>query len=583
MGNFSNDAGEDKAELQSNSKNNNKVETTQSFKESSATSLSCWFTNTDKPSSSPSSPLQFNKLIENISVDVVIVGGGISGLSTAYILSRSGKSVAVIEDGYIGSGETGHTTAHITHALDDRYFNLEKTFGTDGAIQAAESHTKAIDLIESVVDKEGIDCDFERLDGYLFMDSTDSKSTLDKELEATHKAGINTELIPNSPLTSFDTGPCLRFPNQAQFHPLKYLKGLSKAILNNNGKIFTETHAEEVYNDRVITTDGYRIEAKDIVIATNAPIVDKASKIYDKQIPYRTYAIGALVKKGAVPKALYWDTGDNNSKNIVQPYHYVRTQKLEYTHSIGIESVENKTYTKSNGSNDSLYELLIVGGEDHKTGNENDMEKRHKKLAEWAKNRFPIEGIIYRWSGQVMEPLDSLAFIGLNPMGNNESANKNNIYIATGDSGNGITHGTIAGILLSDLIAGKQNKWSDLYNPSRRTAGSTNQGNNNNDKENQTEDNPTTINKTQNKSFILSLSSEQGAIIEENPDNPIAVYKDKNGQVHAFSAKCTHLGCTLTWNPLEKSFDCPCHGSRFFNNGKVINGPANKELEKNKM
>jgi Rieske Fe-S protein len=182
-----------------------------------------------------------------------------------------------------------------------------------------------------------------------------------------------------------------------------------------------------------------------------------------------------------------------------------------------------------------------------------------------------------------MEPLDSLAFIGLNPMDNNESANKNNIYIATGDSGYGITHGTIAGILLSDLIAGKQNKWSDLYNPSRRTAASTNQGNNNNDKENQTEDNPTTINKTQNKSFIQSLSSEQGTIIEENPDNPIAVYKDKNGQVHTFSTKCTHLGCTLTWNPLEKSFDCPCHGSRFFNNGKVINGPANKELEKNKM
>lgn len=160
-------------------------------------------------------------------MDVAIIGGGIAGLTTAYLLSKSGKKVAVIEDGYIGSGETGRTTAHITHALDDRYYNLEQKHGLDGARNAANSHTAAINLIESIVKEENIDCDFERLDGFLFLDPTDTKGSLDKELEATHKAGINTtEIVEKAPLQSFNTGPCIRFPNQAQFQPLKYLRSV---------------------------------------------------------------------------------------------------------------------------------------------------------------------------------------------------------------------------------------------------------------------------------------------------------------------------------------------------------------------
>ena len=396
-------------------------------------------------------PIKFTKLTRNITQtdNIVVIGGGIAGITTAYLLSKAGRKVVLVEDGYIGSGETGRTTAHITHALDDRYYNLEQAHGIEGSRIAAESHTAAINLIETIVNEEKIDCDFEKVDGFLFLDPSDKKESLDKELEATHRAGIGAELISRAPLNYFDTGPCLRFPNQAQFQPLKYLRGLSQVIVHNyGGEIFTETHAQNISSEGIKTSDGCIINTRNIVIATNAPIVNQTSRMYDKQEPYRTYVIGARIKKDSIPKGLYWDTGDQNSKNRMPPYHYVRIQRLE---------------------NDENDDLLIVGGEDNKTGTVVDRaeerEEQFKRLEVWTKERFHIEGIAYEWSGQIMEPLDSLAFIGRNPDSN--YTNDNNIYIATGDSGNGITHGTIAGMLLSDLILGKNNTWSSLYDPSR--------------------------------------------------------------------------------------------------------------------
>ena len=266
---------------------------------------SSWFVDVD------SSSLRFQKLEKDISADVIIVGGGIAGMTTAYLLSKMRKKVAIVDDGNIGSGETGRTTAQITHALDDRYYDIEKMHGRKGARLAAESHTAAIDMVESIVRKENIDCDFERLDGYLFLDPTDKKISLDYELAASHKAGITaTEIVDRAPLKSFDTGPCLRFPNQAQFQPLKYLTGLALAIMRNGGMVFTETHVQDVINTGIRTADGRKITAKKIVVATNGLIIDKISKIYDKQVPVRTYVITARFKKGAIPKALYWDTGN---------------------------------------------------------------------------------------------------------------------------------------------------------------------------------------------------------------------------------------------------------------------------------
>lgn len=528
---------------------------------------SSWYANLEEP-------IKSAKLTDNVlsslggePVDVAIIGGGIAGLTTAYLLSKSGKKVAVIEDGYIGSGETGRTTAHITHALDDRYYNLEQKHGLDGARSAANSHTAAINLIESIVKEENIDCDFERLDGFLFLDPTDTKESLDKELEATHKAGINTtEIVEKAPLQSFNTGPCIRFPNQAQFQPLKYLRGLYHAIIRNEGQIFTETHAQEINSDSIKTIDDYTLKARNIVIATNAPIIDKTSKIYDKQDAFRTYVIGARIKKGAIPTALYWDTGNQNSENLVAPYHYVRIQKRD-----------------NDEDND---DLLIIGGEDHQTGNfssDDDIEKRYSRLESWAKDRFPIEAIEYRWSGQVMEPQDSIAFIGHNP-----GDNRNNIYIATGDSGNGITHGTIAGILLTDLILGKSNPWTALYDPSRKPRKvpgakseeveetQSQEAEKPTDQDEQENDKRSSSKSEEKMTSLENLKERQGIVLEEEK---IAAYKDPKGQLHTYSAVCTHLGCTVTWNNSEKSFDCPCHGSRFSSSGTVINGPANTGLE----
>jgi glycine/D-amino acid oxidase-like deaminating enzyme/nitrite reductase/ring-hydroxylating ferredoxin subunit len=534
----------------------------------SGSNESSWYANIEEPIKSSKLTYNIPSSSSGEPVDVAIIGGGIAGLTTAYLLSKSGNKVAVIEDGYIGSGETGRTTAHITHALDDRYYNLEQKHGLDGARNAADSHTAAINLIESTVKEENINCDFERLDGFLFLDPTDRKESLNKELEATHRAGITTtEIVEKTPPQSFDTGPCIRFPNQAQFQPLKYLRGLYDSLSSNKVQIFTETHAQKVNSDNIETADGYTVKTRNIVIATNAPIIDKTSKIYDKQDAYRTYVIGARIKKGAVPTALYWDTGNQNSENLVAPYHYVRIQKMD-------------NYNNKN------YDLLIVGGEDHQTGNissPEDIEKRYSELESWTRDRFPIEEIEYKWSGQVMEPQDSIAFIGHNP-----GDNGNNIYIATGDSGNGITHGTIAGILLTDLILGKSNPWTALYDPSRmprqnpgakfeegreaqfqEAEKSSNQYNQENDKKSPSEG-------EEKAASIESLTEIQGMVLEEKK---IAVYKDHKGHLHTYSAVCAHLGCIVTWNNSEKSFDCPCHGSRFSPTGNVINGPANTPLE----
>ncbi|HUP78723.1 MAG TPA: FAD-binding oxidoreductase, partial [Pirellula sp.] len=383
-----------------------------------------------------SSPASLSK---DVGTDVCVVGAGISGMTTAYLLLREGKSVVVLDDGPIGGGQTQRTTAHLTNAIDDRYIHIEDWHGYEGMRMAAESHTAAIDRIEAIVNEEKIECEFERLDGYLVGSSSESLEILQQELQAARRAGLSQiELIPHCPLREFNTVPCLRFPRQGQFHPLKYLTGLKQAVQRMGGLIITQTRVEKIESGPpaiIHTYLGPTVTAHSVVVATNSPFNDFVT-IHTKQAANISYVLGFEVPKGSVTKALYWD--------LESPYHYVRLQPLSESESSG--------------------ELLIVGGEDHKTGQANDADDRYGRIEEWTRKRFPASGkILYRWSGQVLETIDGLAFIGRNPL------DGQNVYIATGDSGQGMTHGTIAGILLTDLILERENPWSTLYDPSRKT------------------------------------------------------------------------------------------------------------------
>jgi glycine/D-amino acid oxidase-like deaminating enzyme/nitrite reductase/ring-hydroxylating ferredoxin subunit len=495
-------------------------------------------------------PLFTKKLDRDRDTDVVVIGGGIAGMTTAYLIRKSGKQVILVEDGCIGSGETGRTTAHLVTALDDRYYTLQEKFGERKTRLIAESQRMAIDFIERIVQEENISCDFERLPGYLFLHPTDDPQSLLRELQAASESVLDVTEIAHVPGMKSYQGSCLRFDRQAQFHPMKYLGGLCNSFLRNGGEVFTETHASQIDSSGIVSKEGFRITAKHVVVATNTPVSNKYIP-HLKQYAYRTYVIGARVKKGSVPKALWWDTGDHSTDADIPPYHYVRTQPL-----------------------DEMYDLLICGGEDHPTGLADATsipeKDRYMLLEHWARERFPIEDVVYKWSGQVMEPMDGLAFIGRNPM------SKDNMYIITGDSGNGMTNGTFAGMLISDLVNNRKNKWEKVYNPSRFkliTAGKTFFK----------EVVAGLVNYIRTKpkgepNDIHDLKAGEGKVIEME-GKKYGVFRDGSEQLHLVSADCTHMKCTVKWNPDEKSWDCPCHGSRFSWEGRVMHGPANADLE----
>jgi glycine/D-amino acid oxidase-like deaminating enzyme/nitrite reductase/ring-hydroxylating ferredoxin subunit len=490
--------------------------------------------------------LTFQPVSKDLHTEICIVGAGIAGLLTAYFLSKEGKKVIIIDDGEIGGGETCQTTAHITNVIDDRYYEIERLHGRENAKLAADSQTAAINAIEKIVKEENIDCDFKRLDGYLFFTPDEDADVLQQEYESCVLAGLDVVISETSPLECFNSYPCLKFPNQAEFHPLKFLNGLCKAIIKNDGEIFTNSHAESIEDSdkekdkkaTVILSNKYVITAENVVVCTNSPISDYVA-IHTKQAAYMTYVIGFIIPKDYVKEGLYWDDAE--------PYHYIRRYF------------------------DGEDEILIIGGEDNKTGQEHDQDERFKCLEEWARKNFSRLGSIkYRWAGQVMEPIDGLSFIGKDP------ENENNVYIATGDSGMGMTHSAFAGILLKDLICGYQNPWAELYDPKRITVKAADEF---------IKEGANVV--AQFTDYITpgdeshedKIEKGEGALIRDGLKK-MAVYKDEDGTVYKFSAVCPHLKCIVQWNSAEKTWDCPCHGSRFDCKGIVINGPALTDLEK---
>lgn len=483
--------------------------------------------------------IHFMPLHRDVDADVCIIGGGIAGLTTAYLLMKEGKKICLLEDQEIGSGQSGRSSAHFTVALDRSYHELEKIHGSLGIKTIAQSHMAAIQMVKDIVYQESLQCELESVDGLLFSTGK-IKDGIEQELQAIHRAGIENAHLETTSLLPFHTDALIRLPNQLQLNPLKYLKGLAEIIQRKGGRIFTHTHAKEIHGGtkaRVITGDGYKVSCKAIVIATNTPVNNWIS-VHHKQSAHRTYMISALIPTGSVPRGLYWDTLESN--------HYIRIQ-----------------------SHDQNNDLILIGGEGHRTGQEVDPESNYARLEKWSKEHFPqIQTFQNRWSGQVFESIDGLAYLGHNPF------DQNNVYIITGDSGSGMTHATIGAMIITDHLMGRINPWADLYSPSRLKLASI---------RDLVRENIRTV--SQYSDWIKEKKIEelediplgQGAVIRKGIRR-IAAYKDENGNVDLHSAVCPHLGGIVNWNAAEKSWDCPCHGSRFDCHGKVMEGPANRNL-----
>jgi glycine/D-amino acid oxidase-like deaminating enzyme/nitrite reductase/ring-hydroxylating ferredoxin subunit len=474
--------------------------------------------------------------------DTVIIGAGIAGISTAYELATQGQKVIVIDRGEIAGGITARTTAHLAPLCDDLTSEMIKLRGEDISKAFYESQAAAIDRIEEIQKKHGIDCDFRRLDGFLFQAlGTDSK-IIDEELDAVQKVGAPVQRIVGVALEHCDAQHALKYLRQATFHPLKYLRGLANEVASHQGEFYAGTTVTEIAKneDGTITVkcDGGLVTAKAAVVATNSPISNLFA-LHTKMAPYRSYAMAFEIKAGALPDALYWDTLD--------PYHYVRLQP-----------------------GDQQKDYVIVGGGDHKSGEADDATLRFDALGAWARNLIPALGEeTHRWSGQVLETIDYAAFIGRNP------GNKN-IYVHTGDSGQGITHGVVGSLLNSALILRKKTRWADVYDPGRKTPMAVG---------NFLKENLTAVKNFAEylapgelKSFD-ELKPGAGAIIRQGLSK-CAAYRDKSGELLLRSAACTHIGCHLHWNSFETCWDCPCHGSQFAVDGTALNAPAVASLDR---
>lgn len=484
---------------------------------------SLWLKSTPSPS--------FPPLAGDLATDVCIVGGGVAGLTAALLLQQAGKRVAVLDAGKLCNGVTGFTTAHLTEALDTRWFELIRRFGGERAKLAARSQRAALERIALTVQEEGLaDCAFRLLPGYLYSET--GSSELERELEAARSLGMQVSMVPMAPLP-FGNQRALRFENQAQFHPLHYLLPLSRKLAARGVAIHEQTRALEFEDGEPcrVRTAGGTVTAKHVLVCTHSPVNDKLL-LQTKLAQYRSYVVTA---RAAAPiEGLFWDDAD--------PYHYLRMHDG----------------------------VLLAGGEDHKVGQKADTAEPYQRLKQYVRERF--KGAVFEdeWSAQVVETVDGLPYIGLNP-------GQSHTLVATGFAGNGMTHGTVAAMLLRDLVLGKHNPWAALYSPARVKPGSAAEW----VKENV--DFPLHLLgdrlKPAQARALEQVPAGQGRIVEVDGQK-LAAFRDEQGVLTVLSPVCTHMGCNVGWNPAERSWDCPCHGGRFNTQGEVINGPPIAPLKK---
>jgi glycine/D-amino acid oxidase-like deaminating enzyme/nitrite reductase/ring-hydroxylating ferredoxin subunit len=480
-------------------------------------------------------------LANNEKADVCVIGSGIAGLSAAYELVGAGLDVVVLDRGAIAGGMSARTSAHLTSMSDDTFKKLNGMRGVEGGKTFYQSHAAAISRIEQIQAGEGISCNFRRLNGYLFLAPNMTTQELDEEYDATRAVGMPIRKQKGVPFQGEESSATLVYPDQAAFHPLRYLKGIADSLTKRGARLYANSAVVSVEERDgavlVITEGGSKVSAANVVVASNSPVTNLFD-LHGKQAPYRTYVMAMTIPRDTIEDALYWDTLD--------PYHYVRLER---------------------GPGNTDY--LLVGGADHKSGEADDAGARFDALEAWMRARLPDLGkVTHRWSGQVLDPIDYAAFSGRNP-GNDH------VFVHTGDSGQGLTHGVIGSRLISRLILSGKADWEEFYSPGRKTVSAV---------KNFIAENIAAV-----KSFaeyvapgelssVDELKPGQGAIIREGMSK-IAAYRDETGRLHRRSAVCSHLGCHLHWNSFEKCWDCPCHGSQFSIDGAVLNAPAIHPLE----
>jgi glycine/D-amino acid oxidase-like deaminating enzyme/nitrite reductase/ring-hydroxylating ferredoxin subunit len=471
--------------------------------------------------------------------DAIIIGGGITGMTTALLLQLQNKKCVLIESKNIGFGTTGGTTAHINTFFDTTYPEIESDFGKDGAKLAAQSAKEAVALVAELVERFRIDCDFEYKDGLMYSESEEESKLLEEILAASKRAGVAVDYAGSNQIpVAFDK--VISFSKQAQFHPVKYLNALADEFKKAGGTIL-ENHfvIKTGHEDDLHVAEGenFIVRGRNLIHATHLP---HGINLFNFTCaPYRSYVIGVSLADDAYPNELIYD--------MQEPYHYFRTHTI-------------------NGK-----KILIIGGEDHKTGHD-EPDDAFDQLIAYTRAHFNVASVDYQWSSQYYVPADGLAYIGHYP-GAGEGC-----YVATGYNGNGMIFGTLAAKMISNEILGLESPYSSLYKPSRikPIAGFTEFVKENADvawrfvADRFAAEDITSLNE---------IEKDSGCLVDYE-GKQIAVYKNEEGKVHALNPTCTHAGCIVKWNQTEKSWDCPCHGGRYDVNGKVITGPPTKDLQK---
>jgi glycine/D-amino acid oxidase-like deaminating enzyme/nitrite reductase/ring-hydroxylating ferredoxin subunit len=482
---------------------------------------------------------RFPRLEEPVEVDVAVLGAGIAGITVATLLKEAGKTVALLESKEVLRGVTGYTTAKLTSGHTLIYSVIRSAFGPDEARLYAEANEAAIHHVRSVAEKKGIDCDLETAANYVYTESRESVDKIRDEVEAAKAAGLDVSFVEESPLP-FPIAGALRQENQSQFHARKYLLPLVELIPGDGSHVFQDTRAVSVDDGEPCTveTDRAAVRARDVIVATHLSILDRGL-FFAKTSPKRSYVLGIPADSAAVPEGMFISTET--------PVHSIRSTPLDGRR------------------------LLLVGGEGHKAGQDEDTRRRYAALEAWAHARFGAGNVEYRWSTHDNYSTDRIPFVG------KLTRRADHVYVATGFGGWGMTNGTVAGMILCDAILGRPNRWADLYDSTRvpKLSGFGKLA-----KENANVGKRWFADRLPGrKGDVDDIPPGEGRIVSLDGERA-AAYRSEDGALVAVSATCTHLGCIVSWNTAEKTWDCPCHGSRFDTDGRVVQGPAVKDLER---